>query len=397
MLLKQFYLLSLFVVSASGGLILFVLWQQIKLRATENRGPLFLSLALFSWTIVAILKYYDPDIPELINAINDRVLSAFSNLFLLASLPYFPGLFNHWKNRYAFFRKPDKWIINVFIFFTILTVLFTTIDRNIDSDASKKVIILVDSFISVITLALVCYAVYKTLTRFWNGTFLQLILVVLFTSFISTQFFLPLISIFPETLRGYYPYALVITLSGIVFLTYTAITSFAMHFVHVQMVSKDTVVDSLNVSGMHIGYKTTEKKYYVHLFFNSSGKNRQEFSEEIQTNKLLVPFANWILFAVARKKNVSIQHPDIAITKFRMVEFWNKNAEITISQELLFDNDRGFFRLEVLPENITINNSVFLAKKFMIRDAFIKHKESFVDQLNVDNEEELMKVLFDLE
>lgn len=396
MLLKQFYLLSLFAISASGGLILFVLWQQIKLRATENRGPLFLSLALFSWTIVAILKYYDPDIPELINAINDRVLSAFSNLFLLASLPYFPGLFNHWKNRYVFFRKPEKWIINVFIFFTILTVLFTIIDRNSDSDISKKVIILVDSFISLITLTLVCYAIYKTLTRFWNGVFLRTILLISFTSFISTQFFLPLISIFPDVLRGYYPYALVITLSGIVFLTYTAISSFAMHFIKVQMVSKDTVVDSLNVSGIHVGYKTTEKKYYVRLLFTASGKNKQTFSEEIQTNKLLVPFANWLLFAVARKKNVSIQHPDIAITKFRMVEFWNKNSEVNLSQELLFDNDRGFFRLEVLPENITIDDIDFLKKKFMIREAFVKHKDSFMDQLNINNDEELMTVLFEL-
>jgi hypothetical protein len=80
-----------------------------------------------------------------------------------------------------------------------------------------------------------------------------------------------------------------------------------------------------------------------------------------------------------------------------MVEFWNKNSEVNLNQELLFDNDRGFFRLEVLPEKIIIDNLDFLKKKFVIREAFVKHKDSFIDQLNIKDEEELMTVLFDLE
>ena len=91
---KQFYLLCLIGITIIGGTIMMLLWRQIKLKSSENRGMLFISLAMFSWTLVGIYKLSDPPMPPLINAINDRILSAFSNLFLLASLPYFPNVFD---------------------------------------------------------------------------------------------------------------------------------------------------------------------------------------------------------------------------------------------------------------------------------------------------------------
>ena len=140
-----------------------LLWRQIKLKSSENRGMLFLSLAMFSWTIVGIYKYYDPPMPSLVNAINDRILSAVSNLFVLASLPYFPSVFEGLKERFTFFRKPEQWVNNVFIFFAVITVVFTLIDRNIESDTGKKIIIAIDSFISTAAISLISYALYQSI------------------------------------------------------------------------------------------------------------------------------------------------------------------------------------------------------------------------------------------
>ena len=85
-----------------------LLWRQIKLASSEKRGMLFISLSMFSWTLVGMYKYYDPPIPSLINAFNDRILSSFSNLLLCASVPYFPNVYERWRARFDFFRKPEK-------------------------------------------------------------------------------------------------------------------------------------------------------------------------------------------------------------------------------------------------------------------------------------------------
>ena len=61
---KQFYLLCLIGITFVGGMIMLLLWRQIKLKSSENRGMLFISLAMFSWTLVGLYKYSDPPMPS---------------------------------------------------------------------------------------------------------------------------------------------------------------------------------------------------------------------------------------------------------------------------------------------------------------------------------------------
>ena len=225
---KQFYLLCLIGVTFIGGMVMLLLWRQIKLKSSENRGMLFLSLAMFSWTIVGIYKYYDPPMPSLVNAINDRILSAFSNLFVLASLPYFPSVFEGLKERFTFFRKPEQWVNNVFIFFAVITVVFTLIDRNIESDTGKKIIIAIDSFISTAAISLISYALYQSISRFWQDKYLKMFLFVMFIVLISTQITLPMIAIFPGVLKPIYMAALILLLIGMVFFNFISVAYFGM-------------------------------------------------------------------------------------------------------------------------------------------------------------------------
>ncbi len=405
---KQFYLLCLIGVTFIGGMVMLLLWRQIKLKSSENRGMLFLSLAMFSWTIVGIYKYYDPPMPSLVNAINDRILSAFSNLFVLASLPYFPSVFEGLKERFTFFRKPEQWVNNVFIFFAVITVVFTLIDRNIESDTGKKIIIAIDSFISTAAISLISYALYQSISRFWQDKYLKMFLFVMFIVLISTQITLPMIAIFPGVLKPIYMAALILLLIGMVFFNFISVAYFGMVSMEMKEIasheSEKSKLSNVSIESLNLGYDATKKLYFISIGIKSLEKiGVQEYT--IFTSKLLLPFANWILFAIAKKHNVKLAHIDLSTTKFRMVEFWNKESAIRISQENLFNNDRGNFDLKMDAENIHLENLKFLRSKFNIREAIIKHEDCFAS-LNVELseskdlsktriQEQLVKKIFD--
>jgi hypothetical protein len=405
---KQFYLLCLIGVTFIGGMVMLLLWRQIKLKSSENRGMLFLSLAMFSWTIVGIYKYYDPPMPSLVNAINDRILSAFSNLFVLASLPYFPSVFEGLKERFTFFRKPEQWVNNVFIFFAVITVVFTLIDRNIESDTGKKIIIAIDSFISTAAISLISYALYQSISRFWQDKYLKMFLFVMFIVLISTQITLPMIAIFPGVLKPIYMGALILLLLGMVFFNFISVAYFGMVSMEMKEIasheSEKSKLSNVSIESLNLGYDATKKLYFISIGIKSVEKiGVQEYT--IFTSKLLLPFANWILFAIAKKHNVKLSHVDLSTTKFRMVEFWNKESAIRISQENLFNNDRGNFDLKMDNENIHLENLKFLHSKFIIREAIIKHEDCFAS-LNVELseskdlsktqiQEQLVKKIFD--
>ena len=380
---KQFYLLSLIGITAIGGLVLLLLWRQIKGESKENRGALFIALALFSWTIVGVYKYYDPPMPSLIHAINDRILSAFSNLFLLISLPYFPNLFTQLKERFSFFRKPEQWVINVFIFFAIITVLFTLIDRNVENDNGKRVIIAIDSVISTLTMFAISYAIYKSIIRFWHDKIVKIFLLILFAFLISTQIILPLIAIFPETFKPYYLQALLILLLGLGFFNLISIAYFGMLGAEMSFLAKENQIHT-EEKQVHfvpqkitIGYHEQRKQYFIKIVFASSLDPSDTKEVETVSAKLLQPFANWMLFCVAKKHDVQLNHSDLSTIKFRMVEFWNKEAAIKLSQDLLFNNNKGLFDLNIDSSQVQFTQLDFLKSKFIIRDSILKHEASF--------------------
>jgi hypothetical protein len=378
---KQFYLLCLIGITIIGGMIMLLLWRQIKLKSSENRGMLFISLAMFSWTLVGVYKLSDPPMPSLINAINDRILSAFSNLFLLASLPYFPNVFEDLKERFSIFRKPEQWINSIFIFFAIITVIFTLIDRSVESDAGRKAIIIVDSLISTITIVLISIALFQSLSRFWSDKLLKGFLAVMFGFLISTQIVLPMIAIFPEILRPYYLYALVLLLFGLTFFNFVSVAYFGM--VNMEMIAIADIEEGKDKKTVYapekltIGFDQQRRLYFVRIGFVSSTAPNDLKEIEVSTAKLLQPFANWVLFALARKHDCKLAHQDLSTSKFRMVEFWNKEGEIKLTQEQLFNNDRGFFDLKLDASNVSIEHPAFLRSKFIIREAVLKHEDNF--------------------
>jgi len=318
---KQFYLLCLIGITFIGGTIMLLLWRQIKLKSSENRGMLFISLAMFSWTLVGIYKLSDPPMPPLINAINDRILSAFSNLFLLASLPYFPNVFEGLKERFTVFRKPDQWLNAVFIFFAIVTVVFTLIDRNVTSDGGKKVIIAIDSVISTTTISLISIALHRSLSRFWKDNLLSNFLGLIFVLLISTQIVLPLIAIFPEALKPFYMFALVMLLLTMVFFNFASVAYFGM--VNMEMIEianieseKEKTVHYFPAS-ITVGFDNATREYFIRINFHPLEAPNDEKICQVTSAKLLQPFANWVLFCLAKKQEVKLAHSDLSTTKFR--------------------------------------------------------------------------------
>jgi hypothetical protein len=378
---KQFYLLCLIGITFMGGMIMLFLWRQIKLKSSENRGMLFISLAMLSWTLVGVYKLSDPPMPSLINAINDRILSAFSNLFILASLPYFPNIFENMRERFSFFRKPEQWVNMVFIFFAIVTVIFTLIDRSVESDIGRKAIIAVDSLISTLTITLISIALFQSLSRFWSDKLLKGFLAVMFLLLISTQVILPLIAILPDIFRPFYLYALSLLLLGLTFFNFVSIAYFGM--VNMEMTAIADIENRKDKRLVHtpehltVGFDQQRKLYFVRIGFASPNESTQVKEVEVTSAKLLQPFANWVLFVIACKNECKLSHQDLSTSKFRMVEYWNKDAEIKLTQEQLFNNDRGFFDLKLNVSNVHIENPTFLRSKFIIREAVLKHENVF--------------------
>lgn len=375
---KQFYLICLIGISFLGGSLLLLLWRKLKDKLPENKGILFIALAMFSWTIVGLYKIFDPPMPSLIHAINDRILSAFSNLFLIAALTYFSNLFLKSRERFSFFRKTEQWVINVFIFFAIVTALFTMIDRNVEGDFGKKIIIAIDSLLSTVTMALVSFALFQSITRFWNDAASKYFLGTFFVLLTSTQIILPLVAIFPDQFRFLYYAFLICLLLGLAFFNFIAIAYYSMLYLEVNEIINNDILKSkknnLQINGLKLGYDLNNKAYYIEFEFIDQGTI---LKERITNSKILLPFANWILFSVAKKMDVKISNQDISTTKFRMVEYWNKDAEHKINQELLFINDRGMFEFNFENSLLEIENINLLEKKFIIREAIQKNVENF--------------------
>jgi len=394
---KQFYLLSLFGITFVGGLLLFILWRQLKKDNKNNQAPLYLSLAMFSWSIVGILKYYDPEIPELVNAIKDRMLSSFSNLLLVASVPYFSVVQLKWSNIFKPFRKKEQWVLNVFIFFAILTVLFTFMDRYVTSDAGRIVIILFDSIISFFSIALISATIFLSLRLLWLNKWVSIFAGTLFSALIITQIVFPVIAIFPDSLRPYYPFALLTML--------VCLNSFilicAIYFS--QLIARNATLGSASekerdnysvLTGVQIGFNQVDKMHYLRLSFGNPIKGKEQFSEEVTSSKLLQPFVNWIVFALAKEHGVKLSHPDIALSKFRMVEFWNKKSDFPITQEQLFLNDGGFFELSAEKELVSMQDKNIFHSKFIVQESTLKYKECFTEKYTSQNNEDLLKILF---
>jgi hypothetical protein len=134
------------------------------------------------------------------------------------------------------------------------------------------------------------------------------------------------------------------------------------------------------IKSLFIGYDEHNFQYTLSLVL-SNNEAKEEFTEIKQVGtRLLNPFIHWLLFSIAKKNGVLIAHVDIATTKFRMIEFLNKDSEIKINQEKIFINEGGFFGLTISDENITFDKLKEIKDKRPVKDVFRKYIKSFVPE-----------------
>jgi len=148
------------------------------------------------------------------------------------------------------------------------------------------------------------------------------------------------------------------------------------------------------ITGIQIGFNQVEKKYYLRLAFSNSITGKEQFSEEVNSAKILQPLVNWIVFALAKEHSIKLTHPDIALSKFRMVEFWNKQSDFSITQEQLFLNDRGYFELSADIHQVILNDKTLFHSKYIIKESLLKYKECFTEKYGYPNDDSLLEILF---
>ncbi|WP_344817346.1 hypothetical protein [Flavobacterium cheonanense] len=142
---------------------------------------------------------------------------------------------------------------------------------------------------------------------------------------------------------------------------------------------KDKNTNSQEISEVlkvEIGYNQDKKLFYLTLTFID--EFQKEYTETNENSKLLQPLLYWMLFSYAKKQNVMLTHQDMAIAKFRMVDYWNKESDFKLTQELLFFNESGHFELKINGQNITINDMIFLKSKLSVKELFKKYFICFV-------------------
>lgn len=395
MTFKQFYLLGLFGITLTIASYLFILWLSLTKKNKQhnrykeiNQGLLFIIFAILSWTIVAIYKIFDLKEFSLSYIINDRILSSMNNLFLFLSLAFFPikqkSIFT------SFFVKKEKWVINVFIVFSIVICFFTITDKISDSFnfISRLLIIGLDSIFSITclcSLGYVLYYAYKELgfeKRTLNYIKISFVLLSI------TQILLPLSKMVPGVLSNFYPHFLaffIICITQLVFLiaNYYSVLFYSMNST---VTSENTLFKDLNNNALEIceilkfeiGYNHENKLFYLAIEFKDQF---QKVHKEINENsKLLQPLLYWFLFSVAKKNNRMLTHQDVALAKYRMVDYWNKESNFKLTQELLFFNESGYFEFKINEKLITLNDKNFFKSKLSVKELFKKYFICFVPQ-----------------
>ena len=393
---KQFYILSLTLTT----LLFSIRFILIFLDATKKRiggefskAVLFIALFSFSFFLVGLYKITDQTEFSLKFLFNDRILSSLSNIFLLSSIIYFPYKIKH---LHRFYEKKENWVMIIFLFFGVIISLFTVFDK-LASNAGQVfqiALIVVDSIISTIILVLFGYVLSRSMQLSLSNKgsiyFFQIIVVLI----VATQVALPLSKIYHEVLLWLYPYFLILFFVSTIFLLQN-IVLFLDRFVCVHSQSLSTsfpiskeVVDneskssdaSAQLYSVFIRYDTIEKKYKMQLTIRFDETHQKLIA--IENSKILQPFSYWILFAVAKKMNVKIYNSDLAVARFRMIEYIHKNyPDVKLVPETIFENDKGYYEIITDATNIIIEDLDLLLDKMQVKDVFLKHLDNFMPLL----------------
>ncbi len=395
---KQFYILSLTLTT----LLFSIRFILIFLEATKKRiggefskAVLFIALFSFSFFLVGLYKITDQTEFSLKFLFNDRILSSLSNIFLLSSVVYFPYKINY-LNR--FYEKKENWVMIIFLFFGVIISLFTVFDK-LASNAGQVfqiALIVVDSIISTIILVLFGYVLSRSMQLSLSNKgsiyFFQIIVVLI----ITTQVALPLSKIYHEFLLWLYPYFLILFFVSNIFLLQN-ILLFLDRFVCFNSQSLSTIIPiskevvdnesrssdtTAQLYSVFIKYDAIEKKYKIQLTIRFDEVRHKVIT--IDNSKILQPFSYWVLFAVAKKMNVKIYNSDLAVVRFRMIEYIHKNyPDVKLVPETIFENDKGYYEIITDATNIIIEDLDLLLDKMQVKDAFLKHLDNFMPLLKI--------------
>lgn len=394
---KQFYILSLTLTTLLFSIqFILIFLNAIKKRVEGefSKAVLFIALFSFSFFLVGLYKITDQTEFSLKFLFNDRILSSLSNIFLLSSIIYFP---HKLKSLNRFYEKKENWVMTIFLFFGVIISLFTVFDKLATNKGQEFQIalIVVDSIISTIILVLFGYVLSKSMefsqTNFGSIYFFQIIV----TLVIATQIALPLSKIFHEILLWLYPYFLILFLVSNIFLLQN-ILLFLEGFIFFNYQTQSTTIpisDNVNIEGIRhgdtstaqlhsifIGYDSVEKKYKIQLTIRFDELRQKVIT--IDNSKILQPFSYWVLFAVAKKMNVKIYNSDLAVSRFRMIEYIHKNyPDIKLIPETIFENDKGYYEIITDATNIIIEDLDLLLDKMQVKDVFLKHLDNFMPLL----------------
>jgi len=404
MTFKQFYLLCLLGITLFSTIYLLLIWFEIRKRNQVdsnykeiNQGLFYIILGFLSWSIVAIYKLSDVKDFSLSYIINDRILSSLNNLFLISSIAFFPIKKSFYLSK--FFQKKEQWVINVFIAFVILIGVFTITDKMNDGFGftSRLIIVGFDSFVSIMSLFLFGYCIFLSYKEVSGTSLISKFIITIILGLSLTQIILPLTKLIPNQLSVFYPYALV---SFIIFLSYfifIILNYYTLLFNKIVVgddvienskfnLKKNESIEIIEIKKIELGYDINLKKYSITLSLKT---NENELIIENNSNsKLLQPFLYWLLFSISKKNDYGIFHQDIAISKFRMVEYWNRESNYRISQDVLFLNDNGNFCFKIDSNDIIVNDIEFFKNKIAVKELMKKHLLCFVD-LDIFKKEQL--------
>jgi hypothetical protein len=380
---KQFYFICLIGVTLFCGFVLLLLKRKM-FDKKHKKSAFFVALGMFSWATIAFYKLFDPPIPALRLSDVDRIFSVFTNIFFVAALPFYDAAFVKFRNYFAFFRKTEHWVNNVFIFFAFLAALFAVIERNVVSENGKNIIVAIDSFFSTTTIGLISFAIYKSIAQHVKDRISKIFVGFFLIFFPSSQFLIPLTAIFPNELNYLYFPFLIVLLLGLVFFSFITISYYSLVSERLSGAESSVTVDAkkqntIQLKLLRIGYDKSAKVYFIEIEYVHEGVT---VKERVENRKILLPFSNWVLFSMAKKLDVKLLSHDIALTKFRMVEYWNKDGETKLSQEFLFINNFGSFEFNVDPTIIEFVDLEHLESKLIISEAIQKHLENFTSTLH---------------
>ena len=338
MTFKQFYLISLFGITCLAATYLLLIWithsKKSKLNQAYkeiNQGLIFIVFAIYSWSIVALYKVFDLQEFSLSYLINDRILSSMNNLFFFLSLAYFPVKKKNFFT--SLFVKKDKWMMNVFLIFSVVITFFTITDKigNHFNLLARVLIISFDSLFSISCLFAIGYLLYLSFKELGFNRNLLVYLKLSIGLLATTQVMLPLSKMVPGTLNEYYPLLLaffIVFISQFILLLVCYYS--VLYFSYANNIKIDTaILKSTNINAQEIseiesielGYNKTNSQFFLTLLFKD--RFNKQHRETNENPKLLQPFMHWVLFSVAKKNNSMLYHQDLAIAKFRMVDYWN--------------------------------------------------------------------------